>query len=96
MNKQLIELDELRKQIDAVDTLLINCLAKRQEIVQEIAEIKKKENLAIFCPERELAMLEKRKSLALQLDLDSEFIDDIFQTILENSRKVQEEAWKSA
>ena len=95
MSRQLIELDGLRMQIDKVDTLLIQCLAKRQETVKEIAEIKKQKNLQIFCPEREQEMVGKRKALASQIDLDSDFIEDIFKKILENSKKIQGEAWKS-
>jgi len=90
-----ITLEELRKQIDLVDTLLIKCLAKRQDIVLQIAKIKKQENLPIFCQERENQLIEERKMSALLLDLDSDFIKDIFKNILNNSRKTQEEIrWK--
>jgi chorismate mutase len=94
MIKPIIELDELRKRIDAVDALLMGCLAKRQEITKEIAETKKRENMPIFCPEREKQLLEEKKRQGSALDLDPEFITDIFHKILENSRKVQGEAWK--
>jgi len=94
MKTKQITLGELREEIDLVDTLLIRCLAKRQEIVKEVAEIKKKENLPVFQPERERILLEKRKKLASLLNIDSNLVMSIFQNILDNSRKVQETKWR--
>jgi chorismate mutase/prephenate dehydratase len=54
-------LDEIRKTIDAIDTQLLDLLSKRAEAVHMVGEIKKKEDLEIYAPEREDALL---KSLA--------------------------------
>ncbi|MBT7970878.1 MAG: chorismate mutase, partial [Verrucomicrobia bacterium] len=54
-------LDEIRKTIDAIDTQLLDLLSKRADAVHMVGEIKKKEDLEIYAPEREDALL---KSLA--------------------------------
>ena len=54
-------LDEIRKTIDAIDTELLDLLSKRADAVHMVGEIKKKEDLEIYAPEREDALL---KSLA--------------------------------
>ena len=54
-------LDEIRKTIDAIDTQLLDLLSKRADAVHMVGEIKKNEDLEIYAPEREDALL---KSLA--------------------------------
>lgn len=54
-------LDDIRKTIDAIDSQLLDLLSQRADAVHEVGEIKKKEGLQIYAPEREDALL---KSLA--------------------------------
>jgi len=50
-------LDDIRKTIDAIDTQLLDLLSQRADAVHEVGEIKKKEGLQIYAPEREDALL---------------------------------------
>jgi chorismate mutase-like protein len=84
-----ISLEELREQIDSVDTLLLSCLARRQAIVNEIAEFKRKENLPVFHPFREITLIERRKQAAGSMGLDVSLVESVFKSILGNSRKAQ-------
>lgn len=52
-------LDELRKQIDAVDQELVALLNRRAEIVVEVGRIKNAEGTPIYAPDREKAVFEK-------------------------------------
>jgi len=52
-------LDDIRKKIDSIDTQLLDLLAQRAECVHTVGEIKKKEGLQIYAPEREEALLRK-------------------------------------
>ena len=54
-------LDDIRKTIDEIDDQLLDLLSRRADAVHEVGEIKKKEGLQIYAPEREDALL---KSLA--------------------------------
>ena len=52
-------LDDIRKRIDSIDEQLLKLLSERTDCVHEVGEIKKKENLQIYAPEREEALLRK-------------------------------------
>jgi chorismate mutase/prephenate dehydratase len=54
-----VALDDIRKQIDAIDKELLSLLNNRAELVHLVGEVKKKEGLQIYAPEREHALLEK-------------------------------------
>jgi chorismate mutase/prephenate dehydratase len=51
-------LDDIRKQIDDVDTKLLALLNQRADLVHEVGVIKKQAGLAIYAPEREAALLQ--------------------------------------
>jgi len=52
-------LDELRKQIDAIDQELVALLNKRAQIVVEVGRIKNADGTPIYAPDREKAVFEK-------------------------------------
>ena len=52
-------LDDIRKKIDTLDRKLLDLLNERADLVHEVGEIKKKENLQIYAPEREQALLQR-------------------------------------
>ena len=52
-------LDDIRKKIDAIDTQLLDLLSQRADCVHVVGEIKKKEGLQIYAPEREELLLQK-------------------------------------
>ena len=52
-------LDELRQKIDQIDTELLRLLNERADVVHEVGEIKKRDGLQIYAPEREDALLQR-------------------------------------
>lgn len=52
-------LDDIRTKIDELDRKLLDLLSSRADLVHEVGEIKKKEDLQIYAPEREHALLER-------------------------------------
>lgn len=52
-------LDDIREKIDAIDTQLLDLLSQRADCVHVVGEIKKKEGLQIYAPEREELLLQK-------------------------------------
>ena len=54
-----MSLEDIRKKIDEVDSRLMDLLSDRAELVHQVGEIKKKEGLQIYAPEREDALLKK-------------------------------------
>ena len=57
-------LNDIRKQIDTIDKQLLALLAQRVDCVHTVGEIKKKEGLQIYAPEREELLLQKLVSMA--------------------------------
>jgi len=84
------EIENLRKKIDKINNELINLLAERQKLCKEIGKIKKQDGLKIIDKEREQEMLSELKEKAKKLNLDEDYIENLFKLIIENSRKIQE------
>jgi chorismate mutase/prephenate dehydratase len=54
-----VNLDDIRKNIDAIDHQLLDLLSQRADLVHEVGVIKKRDNLQIYAPEREEALLRR-------------------------------------
>lgn len=52
-------LDDIRNRIDSIDDQLLKLLSERADCVHEVGDIKKRENLQIYAPEREESLLQK-------------------------------------
>ena len=52
-------LENIRTKIDRVDGELLKLLSERADMVHEVGEIKRKEGLEIFAPDREEKLLRK-------------------------------------
>lgn len=75
-------LDELRKQIDEVDSQLIELLGKRLELARQVARVKKQYNLPIHDPKREELIQEKIRKLAQLHGLSATVMQEIFSQLL--------------
>src|SRR3954464_2514012 len=62
-NDDSAALGPLRKQIDSLDAQLVDLLNARARVVVEIGKLKQQNNVPIYAPDREKAVLEKVRSL---------------------------------
>jgi len=85
-----MSLEEYRKKIDSIDVQLIKLIAERLALMPEIAQFKKANNLPIFQPEREKQLLEERKKLARELNINPDLIEAVFKSIISECRKTQD------
>ena len=85
------KLEELRNKIDSVDHDLIETLSIRMKLIEEIGEYKKENNVTIFQLERWNEIIKTRPEWAKDLDLDKEFVADIYKTIHAESLRKQTE-----
>ena len=51
------ELNELRKEIDSIDDLILNKLNERMKLVEQIGKLKQTTGTPIYRPERERAII---------------------------------------
>ena len=79
----------LRKEIDELDTQLLQLLAKRMGISREIGTYKKEHNMPILQSNRYDEILKSRRERGEQMDLDGEFVNKIMTSIHEESVRVQ-------
>ncbi|MBK8845103.1 MAG: bifunctional 3-deoxy-7-phosphoheptulonate synthase/chorismate mutase type II [Bacteroidetes bacterium] len=82
---ELAELNHLRTLIDTLDTDLIEILAKRMSISREIGELKKKNDIAIFQPERWDQIVKTRTKHGVEKELNREFLLKLVNILHEES-----------
>ena len=78
-------LDDLRSKIDEIDDNIMNDLAKRFEIIDEIGAYKKANNITILQIERWFEILASRKKNGVSKGLRDEFIDEVLKSIHKES-----------
>jgi chorismate mutase len=83
------ELDRIRAGIDGVDNGIVELLAKRRELVIELAKIKKTLNVPIYDRGREQALVDRVKKWGVEHKLNEEFVEVVFRLIVMNSKEVQ-------
>ena len=82
-----MSLDNIRKEIDAIDNELVPLLKKRMLCSLKVAEIKREQNLPVLHPEREQAIIDK------VFDAGGEFgsyIASVYREIMGVSREAQQ------
>src|ERR1035437_1328866 len=82
-------LDHLRDQIDSIDKQLVELLAQRGRVVQQVIQVKQQHDLPTFHPAREENLISARRTQATQAGLDPDYVEDLFRTVLRHSRAGQ-------
>ncbi|QUM79577.1 bifunctional chorismate mutase/prephenate dehydrogenase [Moritella sp. 5] len=82
---ELDPLGKLRDKIDDVDQQLVDLLAQRLALVAEVGEIKSEHGLPIYVPERETAMLGKRREEAEEKGVPGDLIEDVLRRVMRES-----------
>jgi chorismate mutase/prephenate dehydratase len=83
------KIDRLRKKIDRIDSDMIALLKERMQLTGEIGKIKDRLNKAVKDEERESALFDRIIKLAEQKGMDISFVTHIWQLILQESYRVQ-------
>ncbi len=79
-------LPEIRKEIDKIDSLLVPLLKERMECSLKVAEIKKREGLSVYHPQREREILERVSSEGGEL---GKYIAALYRELMSISREAQ-------
>jgi chorismate mutase len=80
------DIEKLRREINNVDQELVSLLAKRFQLTSQIGAIKREKGLKVFDKNREQEILEKWLQVS---DLEPEFLKNILNLILSESKKRQ-------
>ncbi len=80
---------KIRKQIDKIDTQIIELLSERLQLTGEIGVLKGKINKPVIDKEREADLNLRLEKMCLEKGIDPSFIFRLWQLILEESYQVQ-------
>jgi chorismate mutase/prephenate dehydratase len=83
-------LDVYRAQIDEIDKQLTKLIEQRLEVVLKVGQYKREHNLPVFNKEREAEVIIKNTS-KLNNKHFSFAIEEIYKSIIEASKKLEEE-----
>ena len=82
-------LDDLRKDIDRVDEVLVRLLNERARCVCEIGRLKKEQGVEIYQPDREKDVLKHVRDVACEGPLGPEAIGRLFERIIDEARRLE-------
>lgn len=82
-------LDDLRKEIDALDHELLHVLAKRVEAVKKVGALKDMHNIPVVDEKRRSELLENVKQKAKGLGISEHFIEELFTKIHDHAVELQ-------
>lgn len=88
-----MELEDCRKQIDALDRELTRILEERMKVVAQVAAYKKEHHMEIFDPRRERLILDKIAAMAQYKEL-APYLQRIYQCIMDESKNYEREYMK--
>src|SRR4030095_4295845 len=82
-------LDDLRRDIDRVDEVLVRLLNERARCVCEVGRLKKEQGLEVYQPDREKEVLAHVRSIASEGPLGAEAIARLFERIIDEARRLE-------
>ncbi|PIP63182.1 hypothetical protein COW98_00015 [Candidatus Roizmanbacteria bacterium CG22_combo_CG10-13_8_21_14_all_35_9] len=83
------QIDDLRKQIDEIDNLIVNLLAKRLTVVKKVGKWKNKKGLVPLDKSRWQKILTSKIVKAKKLKLNPKLIKNIWNLIHEEALKIE-------
>jgi len=88
-------LEELRSEIDKIDAELLHILSRRMDVVDEIGKYKKENNITILQLKRWSTILRDRLRTGMNLGLNKDFIQQLLETVHNESIRRQTEIFNS-
>jgi chorismate mutase-like protein len=82
-------LDEIRRDIDRVDEVLVRLLNERARCVCEIGRLKKESGIEIYQPDREKDVLNHVRAVASEGPLGPDAIARLFERIIDEARRLE-------
>ena len=82
-------LDELRRDIDRVDEVLVRLLNERARCACEVGKLKKELGIEVYQPEREKQVIQHVRSIASEGPLGPDAIARLFERIIDEARSLE-------
>ena len=85
-----MSLDELRKNLSAIDRHLVDLIADRERIVGDIGKIKQAAGTGTRDYAREKEVLDMGRKQAVEMGIDPDLIENLLQLLIRSSLESQE------
>lgn len=85
----MASLDDLRNEIDRIDQAIVDLLAQRLRVCRDVAEIKEQTGATVIQPTRVRAVLASRRQWAIDANVDADFAEQIFRTLLAETHRIE-------
>jgi chorismate mutase-like protein len=82
-------LDDLRRDIDRVDEVLVRLLNERARCVCAVGELKKAQGIEVYQPDREKEVLRHVRDVAGEGPLGADAIARLFERIIDEARRLE-------
>ena len=82
-------LDDLRRNIDRVDEVLVRLLNERARCACEVGRLKKEQGVEVYQPEREKEVLRHVREVAAEGPLGPDAIGRLFERIIDEARRLE-------
>jgi chorismate mutase len=83
------DLENLRTAIDTVDAEILALVAKRIDLVLQIADYKRGRAMPVYDPARERNVIDRLIALA-PASLDAQVVRRVFERIIDESRRIEQ------
>src|SRR5262245_8615918 len=87
--KDMSTLEDLRKDIDRIDEVLVRLLNERARVACEVGHLKKELGVEVYQPEREKDVLAHVRGIAVEGPLGPEAIGRLFERIIDEARRLE-------
>ena len=81
-------IDDLRREIDRLDSALLHIFSVRASLALQIGEVKKRQSLPVYDPAREKRIFARMKELNTG-PLDDQAIVRLFERVIDESRRLE-------
>ncbi|KAF7786674.1 chorismate mutase / prephenate dehydrogenase [Pseudoalteromonas rubra] len=87
---QTSELSLLREKIDACDSALVDLLAQRRELTEQVGKIKQASGAPLHVPQREASLIEARRAQAERKGVNPDLVEDILRRMMREAYENQQ------
>lgn len=83
-------LEELRERINLLDGALLNLILQRMALLPLVAEVKKRDSLPVFQPDREKLIFQSLKKFSEENGVSYEVLKTIYESIIGYSKEIED------
>ena len=86
-----MKIEDLRRMLDDLDSIIITVLGKRMSYIPEVAKYKAENGIARYQQQREQEIIEQRRMQAETLGLNPDLAEEVMRTIIKYAHLVEQE-----